>query len=73
MDAERRKTLGKVYRRRGTLAFIGFLSASGSAGLCIFSHATGSELAARIGAVLMVIAFAAVIAAAILIYRQLFE
>lgn len=73
LDETQRKAIGTAYRQRGTMAFLGFLSASVSAGLCILSHATGSDLAAELAAVLMVLAFAAVIAAAVLVYGQLYK
>jgi len=73
LDEEQKRIIGPIYRRRGTLAFIGFLAASSSAVMCTVSHALSSDLAADVAAMLLIGAFAAVVWAAILVYGQLYD
>ena len=73
MDDEKKRIFRRSYRLRGTLAFIGFLAASSSAGMSILSHAIGSDLEADIAAILLATAFALMIWAAILVYAHLHD
>lgn len=73
LDAAQRKDIGPTYRKRGALAFLGFLSASFSAALSVFAHAFASSTLADAAAVLLICAFAAVISAAVLVYTQLYK
>jgi Kef-type K+ transport system membrane component KefB len=73
MDEEMKRVLGTAYRRRGTLAFVGFLAASSSAGMSILSHAMESDVAADLAAVFLAGAFVSVVCAAILVYWQLHD
>jgi hypothetical protein len=73
MPPDRRSELGPTYRRRGFLAFAGFLAACSAAVLAILSLYTGSNLLADIATVLLSIAFVILVFAAVLVAIQLLD
>lgn len=73
LDEKQRKAVGPAYRKRGALAFTGFLAASCSAGISILAHALANNTLAELAAALLILAFVAIISAAILVYAQLYK